>query len=231
MPSALKELRPCTFRDCADLTIYVEDDCKADLGTFNSFNIGPLPETLAGNVKVWDLRKQKNIIIPGGTEKIGSYWFCGSAAESITVPVSVKEICANAFRNCRNLRTVTLEEGSKLETIGKCAFYMCENLATINFPEALQSIRAEAFYSCTNLRRIELPGSLENIGIRCFARSRLEEVIFPESMKEVSAQAFCDCEQLKSAELNEGLEELGNSAFYMSAIESIKLPSTLKRIE
>ena len=40
LPKTLKKLRPCVFRDCADLKdIYVEDGCEADLEAFNSFNI------------------------------------------------------------------------------------------------------------------------------------------------------------------------------------------------
>ena len=138
LPSALKELRPCTFRDCDSLKyIYVEDGCKANLETLDSFKIGPLPETLAGNVRVWDLRNYKEIVIPKGMEKIENYWFWGSEAESVTVPVSVKEICANAFRNSRNLRTVTFDVGNALKTIKKSTFYKCESLANIILPDGL----------------------------------------------------------------------------------------------
>ena len=54
----------------------------------------------------------KELIIPEGIEKIGKYWFCDSAVESVVIPASVKEICVDAFFKCMNLKEVTFAEGS-----------------------------------------------------------------------------------------------------------------------
>lgn len=67
---------------------------------------------MAGNEKVWDLRNFKQVVIPAGIERIGNHWFWGSEIESITIPVSVKEIGTDAFCNCKKLKGVAFAEGS-----------------------------------------------------------------------------------------------------------------------
>lgn len=65
--------------DCENLqAIYVEDGCEmeiSDLSLPESARIGPLPETMIGGVRVWDLKELRSIVVPDGVERIGSYWF------------------------------------------------------------------------------------------------------------------------------------------------------------
>ena len=61
---------------------------------------------MAGNLRLWDLRVLKDVVIPDGTEEIGNLWFAGSSIESVTIPVSVREIHAGAFCCCRSLAKV-----------------------------------------------------------------------------------------------------------------------------
>ena len=50
-----------TFKDCEKLKyIYVEDGCEASLceaGISHSVTVGPLPETMVGGLRVWNIRK------------------------------------------------------------------------------------------------------------------------------------------------------------------------------
>ena len=61
LPKALKKVGYGAFENCGNLkTIYVEDGCEADLllaEVPNSTKVGPLPETMAGGVRVWGLRE------------------------------------------------------------------------------------------------------------------------------------------------------------------------------
>ena len=79
-----------------------------------------------GNAKIWDLRECKDIVIPDGVERIGSYWFWRASIENVMIPASVREIGVEVFCECRKLREVTFKEKSKLTTIGKGAFYCCK---------------------------------------------------------------------------------------------------------
>ena len=95
---------------------------------------------MAGSKRVWDLRELRDVVIPDGVERIGNHWFWGSGIESLAVPASVREICVDAFSNCRRLKEVTIKGNSNLKTIGESAFYQCESLANINLPEGLETI-------------------------------------------------------------------------------------------
>ena len=93
--------------------------------------VGPPPETMLGNAKIWDLKELKDIVIPDGVEKIKNYWFWGAEVERITISASVKEICIEAFYGCEKLSEVVFEEGSKLKVIGEGAFIGCSSIRGI----------------------------------------------------------------------------------------------------
>ena len=76
LPKTLEEIGSGVFSGCNKLkTIYVEDGCEASLshaGLSDSIRVGPLPEAMLGNTKIWDLRELKDVIIQNGTERIGN---------------------------------------------------------------------------------------------------------------------------------------------------------------
>ena len=126
----------------------MEDGCEADLSGAeipNSVQVGPLPETIVGGMRVWDLRKLKNVIIPEETERIGNHWFYGCSIESVEIPASVKYIDANAFCYCQNLEHVVFADGSRLEIIKAGCFYS-SGIEEITLPSALKKIRFNALY-------------------------------------------------------------------------------------
>lgn len=68
--------------------------------------------SVSGKAGIKDLRSLKNVTIPEGTKKIGSYWFWGSNIESVCIPVSVEEIGICTFYGCKDLIKVTFGEKS-----------------------------------------------------------------------------------------------------------------------
>ena len=128
---------------------------------------------------------------PGSKLKvIGPECFLGAGLERMAIPKSVEKMQRSAFEGCGSLEEVVFEEGSKLETIQNKTFNWCRNLARIDLPDGLESIDYDAFSYCKSLNNIQLPEGLKKIGIRCFAKSGLEEIILPASIKEVCAEAF-----------------------------------------
>ena len=131
-----------------------------------------------------------------------------SSLESITIPASVsiggtdysvKAIGASAFKECRNLTSVTFNEGlsfiskeafwscfetefsalpSTIVTIGYDAFNSCNKITKLVIPEGCTTIDASAFTWCNGLKMIELPSTLAYIGERAFiGASELSAVI------------------------------------------------------
>ena len=192
-------------------------------------------------MKVWNLRKQKDIIFPDGVEKIGNHWFWDTEVESVTIPASVKEIGVNAFCSCKRLKRVAFAEGSRFEKFGAHCF-SCSGLEEIVIPSSITMIESKAFSDCKNLKRVMFQeGSrLQEICGLCFESSGLEEFIAPPGLKEIDGGAFYLCGNLKRVVLNEGLEALNSyhtcyypfcyGVFQGSGIEEITLPSTLKKI-
>jgi len=98
---------------------------------------------------------------------IGAWAFSGcDQLMSVTIPASVKRIENNAFEGSWRMHTVTIAEGSQLETIGDYAFGSCEYLSEINLEAAggLKSIGERAFGRCHHLFELTIPASVEQIG-------------------------------------------------------------------
>lgn len=75
-----------------------------------------------------------------------------SAAPSTLVKVEVlggKVLCADAFRNCRNIKEIILP--NTLEVIEINAFQNCSKLTSIVIPESVKEINGFAFVGCTSL--------------------------------------------------------------------------------
>ena len=77
---------------------------------------------MLGNIRVWDLRSCKQVIIPDGIERIGNQWFWRADVENVTIPASVWEIGADAFYKCKELKKVIFTGDSRLEKIGSGCF-------------------------------------------------------------------------------------------------------------
>ena len=156
--------------------------------------VGPPPETMAGNVKVWNLRDCKQVVIPNGIERIGNYWFWGSEVESVEISASVREIGIEAFCNCKGMRKVVFETGGET---GAKAKKDARSKTTASSASQLKVICENAFHGCSRLRNITLPNCLEEIGFYAFCESGLEEIVLPGTLEEISRDAFNGCPDLK----------------------------------
>ena len=60
LPCTLRDIGEEAFRDCQNLrTVWVEDGCRADFSearVSRFAQVGPLSATMAGSIRVWDLK-------------------------------------------------------------------------------------------------------------------------------------------------------------------------------
>jgi len=102
--------------------------------------------------------------------------FCGSEIESITLPASVKHVCAYAFSCCSELKRI---EMPKVETIGDKAFEFCKKLQEISLPDSLLSIGKDAFHY-SDVTTVNLGAKLKEIKAGAFNCKKLQSVYFAQ---------------------------------------------------
>ena len=169
LPRALKKIGYEAFDECDRLKIiHLDAECEASLYEAeipDSTIIDLLRDTAAFDIKLLDLKNCKHVVVPDGVEKIGNRWFFNSEVESVEIPVSVKEIGADAFFRCKSLKSVVFAEGSKLEKIGPGSF--CgTGIEKMTVPKNVTELKEGTFYHCKELREVvfEEGSKLEEIG-------------------------------------------------------------------
>lgn len=80
---------------------------------------------------------------------------------------TVTAIGADAFRCCRNLRSVNIP--SSVTSIGNAAFRECSGLTSVNIPSSVTSIGEYVFYNCSSLSSINIPSGVTSIGQSMFS--------------------------------------------------------------
>ena len=104
----------------------------------------------------------------------------------------------------------------------------------VNFPESLQTIGKDAFYDCDELQRLDLPANLTEIGESAFDDCRnLENIQFNSALRSIGKEAFYNCSDLTNINLEDTkITELRDSVFRScDALNTAMLPETLKTIE
>lgn len=132
--------------------------------------------------------------------------------------------------NKETLNTTLIKEG--VINIGVCAFYGCENLITIDFPESLTIIADNAFNRCHALNNVDFPDSVKTIGSSAFYECyALTEVILPESLTTVSNSCFSRCKGLVTLVVGKNVTSIGSSAFSeCDLLANVSLPNGLQSI-
>lgn len=91
----------------------------------------------------------------GKVTEIEQSGFANSEIVSVIIPSSVRKICDDAFSDCKNLKTVTMNEG--VTYIGHRAFKNCSSIETIRFPDSVVYIGHQTLNGCGGIVNIVLP--------------------------------------------------------------------------
>ena len=112
----------------------------------------------------------------------------------------LKALGRDAFRYCRGLRRVLLNEG--LEIICPRCF-SGSGVERIMFPCTLRRIEDGVFAYCKGLKQVDLINSaLESVDVRAFFESGLESFTAPPSLCAIGEDAFSGCKSLTHVDLS-----------------------------
>lgn len=145
--------------------------------------------------------------------------------KNVTVPnklssYTVLEIADYAFKNNKDIESVSFANAKAIDAIGKFSFSGCTSLKSVNIPSTLDKlgfasfmgctsltdinissnisvINGQVFQNCTSLTEFTVPNSVGAISDFSFAGcTSLEKVVIPKTVKNISAKAFLNCDKL-----------------------------------
>ena len=157
---------------------------------------------------------------------------CKSLKE-FTVPASIETIPERCFYNSQYLETIRFEKGSKVESIGKEAFYACYALKDVELAEGLTTIGESAFRNLDQMEKLVIPGTVTTIGICAFYDcDGLQEIAIPDSVTSIGKAAFAYCRNVTDIQLPDRLETIEEQAFMgCSMVTSLRIPDSVKTIK
>lgn len=152
---------------------------------------------------------------------------CNIEEGMVIVPDDIVHIDYKAFAYS-GIENVVLPDG--LKTIGKYAFYSCENLKEVAIPEGVEEIPKSAFFGCKQLSQLVLPKGLKVIGKEAFWNcSGLTQLTLPEGLEEIGQQAFHWCDDIKTVIIPQGVKRIGEGAF--GDPQRVYIPDSVEVIE
>lgn len=171
------------------------------------------------------------VIIPDGVIKIGDGVFREMGITHIKIPESVKTIGKNAFFGCQDLASVIIPRS--VTNIEEEAFCECSSLKEITIPSSVKVIGAYSFRDCKGLVEITVENGVESIGVGAFAGcTALSEVNIPESVTAIGAKTFQGCTSLSCFTVSDSVIEIGGFAFLnCRSLKKLTLGKCVKRIQ
>lgn len=199
---------------------------------------------------------KSDVVIPSAIKTIGKEVFAnhsGLLSVNVNAGASIGE---GAFKNCSNLKSVTLSNGVKsidsnafdgcaslehisipgsVKSLGQMAFQGCLSLSSIRFNEGIETINSKAFADCILLKALSFPVSLKNIYTEAFSGcSGIEEITFPTgcNCSYIGEGAFTFCSELNEIQLPANLEVIAEKAFMgCTALKNVVLNAKIKKID
>lgn len=128
---------------------------------------------------------------------LGIEALANSKIENLKITGIVPYIADGAFKNCRDLKNVSIAPG--LVKVPSECFKGCKKLEYIEIPYGCKEIESFAFMECYSLREIKLNDDLDRIhGASCFKNcQKLETLCLPKSIRMIYDTNFSFLPSLK----------------------------------
>lgn len=199
LPDSITKIGDSAFDGCSALTSFTVPSSLTEVGESAFYAAVELKTVYVDSLDTW-----LGIAFEYDTESSplaynGTLFVDGQPLEHLVLPAWINKISANAFVNCKALKSVSFAKGSACKTIGWGAFSNCTALTSVAFPEGLESLNSYAFKGCTNLTSLTLPSTVTSLGTDVFSGcTKLNTlVLLPKSIF-VPNGTFRDCLALQA---------------------------------
>lgn len=172
-----------------------------------------------------NMKIEDNVILSyDGTEAMG---YVVRSEDPVVIPEGVTTISDFAFLygDMKSLKLPTT-----LESIGKSAFELCNQIETVEIPEGIEELGESVFNNCTSLTKVMLPSTLKKIGFNTFNYTEsLREITIPDGVVSIGERAF-EGSGIKNFKVPGSLEEIGDRALNMYGLQSFETESPYVQI-
>ena len=156
-----------------------------------------------------------------------------SASEGLGYEIEDDEAYITGLAACKDTDLVIPRtiEGCPVVGVDLWAFYDCDIITSVAFPETVTYIDIASFYDCDLLTEVYIPDSVTNLEDRSFADcDALERVTLSKNLHYICYGVFRNC-ALTSVELPAGIRAIDESAFAgCASLTSVTIPGSVETI-
>ncbi len=179
----------------------------------------------AGWVQYTKAKKAKKLIINGNVKSVGYMCFEGFyELEEVVLPSGIKELSADAFFVCGNLKKINIPYGIKRIKDSALARTSIKKLV---IPGTVKKLDEASLADMPCLKELTLKNGVRELGDSFLdSDTKLRILRLPKSLKKIDGYAFLHC-GIKKLTIPSNVEEIGFRAFSsMYNIKTVKIKST-----
>ena len=147
--------------------------------------------------------------LPASIITIGNSAFLNAGIASISIPIGVTFIGADAFNGCQQLTSLTIPK--TVEIIGTDAFANCN--AVTSFTWNARNCLSIGGLNAASIQQVVIGNEVETIPVGFMANAQITTLSIPASVKYICTQAFMGCNNITSLTIPESVEVIGDNAF------------------
>lgn len=155
--------------------------------------------------------------IPEGVETIADYAFSSCVnITSVSIPFSLKRICAQTFSGCRELVSANIKDIDKWSEIEG---------GGLVFGSAYSAGKLTGVYKNGELINDVILNNVTKIGYMAFAyNATISTIKLPENTTSIGRLAFSDCKSLTKISIPKSISIIGNDAFrYCTSLNEVHI--------